>query len=420
MQYIERSITTNLLHGINTMPIVFINGPRQCGKSTLVNKVSNQLLDSQYISLDDPSVFSMASSNTEGFLRSFGKTAIIDEVQLVPEIFRQIKSIVDKGRLGGKNMNGSFVLTGSANIMAIPNLAKALVGRIQLMPMYPFSASEIIGKGFDFIEEIFELHSFKTIKEIEIIDLTKVLNSASFPQLSLDNNLNKQKWLEDYINTLLFRDVRNISQIVKLQELPKLLKIVASRAGGLLNEASLARASGLNQMTLRRYRALLHGVFLVFSIPAWHGNIGKRMVKAPKDYLVDTLMLLHLLGINANLLRNNSTINGVVLENFVATELKKRLALYSDINLYHYRTTDDKEIDFIIERNNGDIVALEIKNSMTVKTDDFKQIQLLSQQIKHKFIKGIVFYRGNKILPFSENMLALPIDILWMDTKNKY
>ncbi|NOY50007.1 MAG: ATP-binding protein [Chlorobi bacterium] len=418
MQYIERKATASLLQGIRTMPVVFINGPRQCGKSTLVNKISEQLNDAQYVSFDDPSVYSFASSDTEGFLNSFGKTAIIDEVQLVPDVFRQIKSVVDKGRLAGKNMNGRFVLTGSANILAIPNLAKALVGRVQLMPLFPFSTSEIICDEDNFIDEIFNSDSFKTIKEIDTIELIDAIGSSTYPQLSLDEQLDKPKWLNDYINTLLFRDVRNISQIVKLQELPKLLQIIASRAGGLLNEASLSRASGLNQMTLRRYRALLHGIFLVFSVPAWHANIGKRMVKAPKDYIIDTMMLLNLLGLDTNTIGKSLTINRAILENFIAVELTKRLSLFTDINLYHFRTTDNKEIDFVLERNNGDIVAIEVKNTMTVKPDDFRQLKLLSAKLPDKFLRGIVLYRGNKILPFSKNMLALPIDVLWAKTKN--
>ncbi len=402
------------------MPIVFINGPRQCGKSTLVNEVSKQLSQAQYLSLDDPSVFSLASSDTEGFLSSFGGTVIIDEVQLIPDLFRQIKLVIDRGRLEGKEMNGSFVLTGSANILTIPNLAQALVGRVQLMPLYPFSAAEIIGKPPGFIDSVFDRESFKTISEIDrSTELTQVINASTYPQLSLNGQLDKQRWLEDYVGTLLFRDVRNISQIAKLQELPKLLRIIAARAGGMINEASLSRASGLNQMTLRRYRALLQGVFLIFSVPAWHGNIGKRLVKTPKDYIIDTLLLLNLLGLDVDTLTKSSTLNGAVLENFVAVELTKSLSLFTDINLFHFRTSDNKEIDFVLERNNGDIVGLEVKNSMTVKSDDFRQLRLLSQKLNEKFIRGIVLYRGNKILPFDKNMLALPIDVLWTKTKNE-
>ena len=324
---------------------------------------------------------------------------------------------MDKGRLAGQNMNGSFVLTGSTNIMSIPNLSEALVGRVQLISLLPFSTSERMGNAFGFVDALFNKNSFDGFLEIQTQDINDMISLATYPQLSLDSNLDTQKWIEDYINTLLFRDVRNISQIVKLHELPRLLRIIAARVGGLLNEASMSRSSGFNQMTLRRYRALLQGVFLVFSVPAWHGNIGKRMVKAPKDYLVDTMMLKHLLGAGEILLSNNATMNGAILENFVATELKKLITLSSDLNLYHFRTSDDKEIDFIIEKNNGDLIALEVKSSKTVKLDDFKNLKLLASQLKDRFKKGIVLYGGNKILPFEENMLAMPIDVLWTDLK---
>jgi predicted AAA+ superfamily ATPase len=396
------------------MPAVFINGPRQAGKSTLVSKIAQENLDADYITFDDISALSFAKSNTAGFLQNFRKPLVIDEVQMVPEIFIHLKQTIDNKRLMGENANGQFLLTGSSTITTVPFLSEALVGRVFLITLYPFSSSEIAQHNDRFISMIFrEEGSFSNII-CEPISLSDIIARATFPQLATEKNININGWFGSYINTLLNRDVRNIAQIEKLHELPYLLKVLASRAGGLINDADLARTTRLNQMTLRRYRTLLQQVFLIFTVPSWYENIGKRLVKAPKIYFTDTLLLTYLLGYDVKALKAvNMNLLGMVLENFVATELIKQLSVTGVGNLFYFRTHDNKEVDFIIERQNGKIVGIEVKNSATVRAEDFNGLKFLKDALKDRFIRGIVMYTGSKILSFENDLVALPVSLLW-------
>lgn len=415
MIYIQRNITDVILKGLSTMPAVFINGPRQSGKSTLAKKIADETINADYVTFDDISTLSFAKSNPGGFLKSFNKPVVIDEVQLVPELFRHLKLHIDQSRFEDKKITGLFLLTGSSNILTLPELSEALVGRIQLSTLYPFSYCEINQNNFNFINSIFKTTNYfrKTYEEYNVAD---IICKATFPQVSLDRNLNSNSWFEGYINTLLFRDVRNISQIEKLHELPNLLQILASRVGGLLNDADLARSAGLNQMTLGRYRTLLQNVFLIKLIPPWYQNIGKRLVKSSKIYLTDTLLLAYLNGYDLQITdQSNPTAFGMILENFVATELFKQLSLLNDGRLFHFRTQDNKEVDFIIEKRNGDLIGIEVKNKTTVTYTDFKNLKLLESILHNKFIRGVVLYRGNKILPFEDKMTAMPISKLWTE-----
>ena len=414
MTYIPREITKNILEGLQSMPAVFVNGPRQAGKSTLTAKISKNELDAEYVTFDDVSILASARYNPQGFLQSFKKTVVIDEVQMAPEIFRQLKKIIDNRRVAGENVNGKYLLTGSSNINTVPELSEALVGRVMLIPLFPFSSGEIAQSTGNIVRSVFEdTFSFQNLATVKY-SLKDMIRKATFPEISLNKDINVNRWFESYINTLLYRDLRNISQVEKLYELPNLLKVLAAQAGGLLNDASLARATRLNQMTLRRYRMLLQNVFLTMFVPPWFGNIKKRLVKAPKIYFTDTLMLTHLLGYDIETMESlNPVLWGFVVENFVASELSKKLSLAEDGKLYHFRTSDDKEVDFVIEKRNGEIAGFEVKNSSSVDISDFKGLKFLQSLVKDKFIRGVVLYRGNKILPFDKKLIAMPIDLIW-------
>ena len=210
------------------------------------------------------------------------------------------------------------------------------------------------------------------------------------------------------------RDIKNLSDIDKIEILPQLLSILASRVGQPLNEAALAGIVKVSQPTLKRYRTLLDGVFLTFLLAPWFKNIEKRFVKSPKVYFHDTMLLCHLLGCSAlEIKTKRPEIYGFVLENFAVTELKKQLALMDDGMLYHLRTSDLKEIDFVIEKRDGSILAIEIKASHTVMPGDFKHIRFLQNALPKQFIRGIVLYSGEQIIEFGKNLYAIPLAALW-------
>lgn len=418
MKTLPRHITHRLLQALNVSPVVFLNGARQSGKSTLVQDLREQIghenNPAAYVSFDRPTQMAAASSAPESFLSSYKNTLIIDEVQLVPELFRALKVVVDDLRLRNKaNANGKYLLTGSANILALPKLSDPLVGRMTVLTLYPFCAAEASqgrGNGLDRLVNL----DFTNISDrgLSIIDAMKL---ATFPEIADKDAAERSIWFDGYLTTILQRDVRLIAELEKISVLPNLLRILATRAGNLLNDSDVARNLGLNPVTSKFYRNILKMMFLNFDVEPWFRNIGKRLVKSPKGYLTDTLMLCHMLDLNLeDIERNKPDLFGHILENYIATELTKLLTFSeTKAKLLHFRTSDGKEVDFVLERPDGSVFAIEIKKSESVNIHDFKGIQTLAELTAKEFMGGVVLYSGKEAVPFGKNLWAVPFYVLW-------
>lgn len=414
MRQVDRKLSKSILFSLKNNPVVFVNGPRQAGKSTLVQNLAKQDFPAQYISFDNITQLAAATNAPYDFLSLQGYPLIIDEVQMLPDLFRPLKEVVDNIRgKDKKHSNGKFLLTGSANIMALPQLSNALVGRMSIKTLYPFSTSEILNGKQDFLKQLFK-KSFQNIKKSQP-NLEECISLATFPDVSGKKNREYSEWFDSYLTTLLQRDVRALSQLKKINVLPSLLRVLASRPGGLVNEASISRDVGLNAMTGKEYHNILQAMFLTFKVPPWYRNTLKRLVKSPKNYFTDTLLLCHLQGWKINNLRKSKPESyGRIVENFVATELTKLIS-FSDISLrlFHFRTSNNKEVDFILERSDGKLAAIEVKSSSLVKESDFEGIKVF-QELSHKdFICGVILYNGQHIVPFGKNLFAVPFYHLW-------
>jgi predicted AAA+ superfamily ATPase len=416
MNYLHRYLEPLLLNALKHFPSIYLAGPRQAGKSTLIQQLTKKL-EAHYLTFDNPNILASAQHDPFSFLKQFSGIIILDEAQLFPELFRHIKHIIDENRFHKKSQRfGQFILSGSANIMAVPKLAEALVGRVQLLTLLPLSVGEAYElKATDFLSIVFSNEKILFQELNHSISLEQAIQKSTFPELVIEKNIPHQTWFANYTNTLLQRDIRQLAQIEKFSALPLLLKLFATHVGGLLNDAELARNAGLNSMTFRRYRTLLEEVFLIKLIPPWFKNLGKRLVKAPKIYFTDTELLRYFLPQqNLNQLKKNqSRLYGGIIENFVASELLKKISITPEIQLYHFRTHDQKEIDFILENNHGEIVAIEVKASTTVTTHDFNHLEFLQAELGNSFIRGIVLYTGNQILSFGEKLIAMPLSSLW-------
>lgn len=413
MSYIKRYLKNKLLAALRVNPVVFLNGPRQAGKSTLVHQIAKDAFPAEYVTFDSATQMSAAAAAPEAFLRERKGSLIIDEVQLVPEIFRVLKAVVDELRQTKTNkLTGRFLLTGSANIMALPKLSAPLVGRMSVLTLYPFSGAEVMqGKG-DFIDRLFACNFSTDREKASLID---VIQAATFPELSGAGQNERAIWFEGYITTILQRDVRALAEIEKLSALPNLLRIFANRAGGLVNDAEIARNAGLNPVTARNYKTLLKMLFLTFEISPWYRNIGKRLVKSPKGYIIDTLLLCHLMQYTlSDLKTNRPELFGHVVENFVATELLKLIASSEQkIELLHFRTSDNKEVDFVLEKPTGQLAGMEVKKRSSVDKSDFKGLEELQRFSGKDFACGIVLYQGKDVVPFGSKLWAVPIANLW-------
>ncbi|OZA60665.1 MAG: hypothetical protein B7X75_03270, partial [Sphingobacteriales bacterium 39-40-5] len=415
---IPRHIKPQLLEALRLSPVVFLNGARQTGKSTLVHQIASQIgrdgASASYVTFDRPTAMAAATAAPEAFLEAYPKPLIIDEVQMVPDLFRALKVVVDEDRLADKGLiNGNFLLTGSANILSLPKLSDPLVGRMNVLTLYPFTtaeASQGMGNGLARLMQFdFNGISDRGIKLVDAIQL------AGFPEIHQKPEAERTIWMDSYITTILQRDVKQIAELEKSAVLPQLLRILAARAGGLLNDSDIAREIGLTSVTTKTYRHILQMMFLTFNINPWHRNIGKRLVKAPKGYMIDTCLLCHMLDLSlSDIAINKPDLFKHILENYIATEILKQLN-NSKINtgLYHFRTSDGKEVDFILEKPDGSVFAIEVKKSESLSMNDFKGIQVFAELTGKDFIGGIVLYAGKEVVPFGTNLWAVPFYMLW-------
>lgn len=418
MQFLSRHITGRIRQALATSPVVFLNGARQTGKSTLVQEMAPELGEdghaAQYVTFDRPTIMAAAAAAPEAFLTGYPYPLIVDEVQLVPELFRALKVVVDEQRFRDKGKShGRYLLTGSANILALPALSDPLVGRMRILTLYPFTTAEAGFFASGGLEKLLSL-DFNGINDrgISLVDAIKL---ATFPEIARLDADARRNWFDSYITTILQRDVRQLAELEKISLLPLLLRVMATRIGGLINDSDISREVSLNSVTGKNYRNILKMMFLTFDVKPWYRNIGKRLVKSSKGYLLDTSLACYMLDYNLDdVAQNNPVLFGHLLENYVATEIVKQLSNSQlTAELYHFRTSDGKEVDFIIEKPDGSVFAIEVKRSEYVTMDDFKGIREFESHTKNNFIGGVVLYAGKEAVPFGRNMWAVPFFVLW-------
>ncbi|MGE0831694.1 MAG: ATP-binding protein [Simkaniaceae bacterium] len=400
MKY-PRFIQKKVERALEDTSVVFINGPRQSGKSTLAHHFAKK--ECVYITLDDLLELEAAKSSPQSFLDRNAERIIIDEIQRVPELFLAIKEKVDKKRIPGQ-----FLLTGSANILLLPNLSDSLAGRMEILTLYPLSRYEIQKKPFDLITALFNA-PLKIPKNEERSPHRMI--QGGFPEVHNRKDSQRQAaWFQSYLTTILERDVRDLSQIEGLTRLPNLLKLLATRSGNLLNFDELSRSCGIPSTTLKRYFTLIQTVFMVHLLPPYFSHLEKRLVKSPKVYLSDTGILSYLLGLDLKGIQKNQKSWGSAVETFVVNELIKQ-ATWSDLSvqLYYYRNFSGMEVDLILESRDGKIIAIEIKAKVEVNINDFRGLKHFKETFKDRFIHGYVFYLGEKQVPFDKDLTALPL-----------
>lgn len=408
----ERFLSSYLAEALSDTPVVLLVGARQVGKSTLTQSLKNENYQPNYLTFDDTNILVAAKGNPSGFLDSVKTPVVFDEIQRVPELFLPIKLTVDRNREAG-----GFLLTGSANVLLMPTIADSLAGRIEILNLRPLSQGEINGKKEDFIDwacgDQFDLPTVKYSEERE--KLFERMLTGGYPEVVQRKTANRRSaWFNSYIATLLQRDVRDLANVEGLIDFPKLLSILAARAGGLLNYAEVSRTSALPQTTLKRYVALLENLFLIEYLPAYSGSLTKRLMKTPKLFFTDTGLLSYLQNLTWDKIKFEPTLAGMLTENFVVAELKKQIAWNKmRVNMFHFRTSTDTEVDIILEMPSGEVVGIEIKSGANLNRDAFKGLRVLENDLGRKFKRGIVIYTGETAVAFEKNMFAVPINRIW-------
>lgn len=412
----QRNLRSQVMAALADTPVVLVNGVRQAGKSTLVQALAEREYPARYVTFDDATVLSAARQDPAGFIGGLSGPAIIDEVQLAPEVFAAIKLSVDRDRRPGR-----FLLTGSANILLLPRLSESLAGRMEMLTLWPMSQGEIEGVEETFIDRLFATDfSLSAVRGAARhsgtrAELASRLVRGGYPEaLGRDTEDRRRSWFGSYITTILQRDVRDMANIEGLTDLPRLLKLLASRTASLHNLADISRGMDMPQTTLRRYMTLLEAAFLLAPLPAWSANLGKRLVKAPKLAFSDTGLLAYLLGANEERIAADASLMGHILENFVGMELRKHASWSrTKPQLFHFRTQAGQEVDVVLEDAAGHLAGVEVKAGASVSGSDFKGLRALREITGDRFRRGVILYAGAEAVAFGKDLFALPIAHLW-------
>jgi len=410
----KRTIYSRLNESLSDTPVVFLRGARQTGKTTLVKQLAaGSTSERQYISLDSATALAGALDDPTGFLQGLQKPVVIDEAQRAPSLMLAIKEDVDKERHAGR-----YLLTGSANILTLPGIADSLAGRMEVLTLYPLSQGEIAGVHEDFIQALFR-KDFPIAKSKPALTREAVLEAMAlggYPEVLSRNSANRRAaWFDSYITTLVERDIRDIANIQDRSGLIRLLRMVGARSGTLHNQSELARSTGMPNSTLSRYIPLLEALFLVWFLPAWSSNLGKRLVKSPKIHVCDSGLGCHLCGADVERLVDDPILAGRLLESFVAGELLKQSSWTEHpVSLFHYRSQSGEEVDVVLEDRAGRVAAVEVKLSASVSSHDIKGLASLRDALGEHFVRGVIVYTGQEIMPMGDRVFAVPIGMMFV------
>ena len=398
----RRTIEKGLEQALGFSPVVLLNGARQVGKTTLVQTFHKR----NYIVLDDITQLEAVKSDPQGFIRHLKKPVTIDEIQKAPGLLTPIKLHVDSEKRGG-----DFLLTGSANILNFRQSDETLAGRLIEMTLYPFSAKEKNrAPGENPVDRLFagEIHRLEIDAAKQDL-LEPFIIEGGYPLSFLQQEKKGRfMWFNAYISTYIERDVRSIGELRDLDNFIRFYNVLMPLSGNMLNKSNIAKNTRLNTLTVDNYISLLEKVYQIHLLKPYYENTGKTFIKSPKLYVTDSGLLCHQLNIRDQDDLRTSRYRGEVYETFVFAELLKHITYSQNmLQFFYYRTTDKKEIDFIIQKGNT-LLTIEVKAGATVKKDDFKHIIDFQNRSTNNVI-GIVLYHGTAIVPFGDNLYAVPL-----------
>ena len=347
MKYIDRTLGVCLTDAARGFPAIILTGPRRAGKTTLLRHI---FPDADYVLLEDPDEMGRASADPRGFLSERALPVILDEIQNVPELFNYIRSRID----AEPERCGRWILTGSQEASLMKGVTESMAGRAAVFQLLPFAMDEspavsLFRGGFP-----------------------EVLAKPSFADT----------WFRSYIQTYLERDVRSMTSIRDLATFRRFIALVASRSGQILNRTDIAAPLGVSVPTISQWLSILEVTGQIILVPPFYENFGKRLIKSPKLYFVDSGLICHLLGIRDHRTLASSPFLDPIFEGVVAAEiLKHRLHRGSERGLYYFRDQQGLEVDFLVDQGNRQLMLLEAKATATPKPSMVSAITRLARSI---------------------------------------
>lgn len=388
--------------------VVILSGSRQCGKTTTSKTMADN--NAIYRTLDDSTLLQAAKNDPQGFVKLSKGTMIIDEIQRVPELITAIKKAVDEN-----TRYGQYLITGSVNIQTLPTVKESLAGRVKKIRLRPLVQGEILKQEPKFLNRLKKLEFVNNTK-YDKEKISEIIFKGGFPEpLSLKEHFERISWYKDYINTVIEFDLHDIANIKRQDSLKELVSIIASYSSKFIDKSKITAAMGIANQTLDSYLTVLENTYLVDKLSPWLKTDYERVNKQSKYFMTDTGLMASILNWKQDDMLIDADKSGKIFETFVYNQLITQVELESnEYELYHYRDREKREIDFIIQDTNNNIFAIEVKAGSSVTKDQFKHMKWFKENlVKDKTFTGIVLYTGEHVIPFGENMIAVPMNNLW-------
>ena len=398
--YIKRLIEKTLKEAIESFPAVFIGGPRRSGKTTLSKSF---LKGYNYVLLDEIDVRSLAIEDPRGFLEKYPPPVIIDEIQNAPGLLSYIKARIEHNKKPGQ-----WVLTGSQQWALMKGISETLAGRIAILHLFPFSLEEEqknirphLSEADGFINELFQAKKLPN----KIVPFGKWILQGGYPEIVLNSKVSRKLWFSSYLQTYVDRDIRGYIKQSNLHDFERFVKLLAARTAQELNCSTLSRDIGISVPTIKSWLTLLEASGLIFFLMPYHKNLGKRIIKAPKCYFIDTGIVSYLVGLQSEQHALSGPMSGALFETACITQFYKRFSAFADpCSLYYYRSTDGLEVDLLIETGKM-IYPIEVKLSSTI---DYGRVSSLIKwlQISHvKDAHGLVVSTSKELGAVGKNVV---------------
>ena len=403
--YIRRSLERTLKKAVSEFPAVVLTGPRQSGKTTLLQHLYGERL--QYVSLEPPDVCAGAADDPRGFLELYPPPVIVDEVQYAPVLLPYIKERIDADR--GKA--GQYLLTGSQDLLLSEKVTESLAGRAAMLRLLPLSRRETEGRPWDTFA--WERKRPSAPKQPQAFgDLWKDFLRGGYPELASQPDRDVALWHASYIQTYLERDMRMLRQIGDLTQYQNFLRTLAARSAQLLNLTNVARDLGVAVNTVKAWLSILEATCQVTVLRPYFANVGKRLVKTPKVYFNDVGTLCHLAGLRDPLHAASGPMGGAIMETAVLSEIIRTLTHRgTNPQVYFWRTAAGTEVDFVVETSSG-LIPIEVKLSATPRLAMATAIKTFQGDIGSNAMPGYVVHPGDMQLPLGDGVAALPFACL--------